>query len=146
MRWLRNAYVLTAVAGLGFFLLSFLVLAVWPNQTLNKEIAETRPADVPSLAANELRGRAIYGREGCVNCHSQLIRTTEDDVRRFGVATQAWETADEFPQMWGTRRDRPGPGPRARPQVARLAPGPPLGPALGRARFEHAALSVAVRR
>jgi cytochrome c oxidase cbb3-type subunit I/II len=106
-RWLRNAYVLVAVAGLGFFLLSFLVLAVWPNQTLKKEIDETRPAGVPTLAANELRGRAVYGREGCMNCHSQLIRSTEDDVRRFGVATRAWETADEYPQMWGTRRIGP---------------------------------------
>jgi cytochrome c oxidase cbb3-type subunit 2/cytochrome c oxidase cbb3-type subunit I/II len=107
LRWLRNAYVLTAVAGLGFFVLSFLVLAVWPNRTLDKEIAETRPSGLPILAENELRGRAIYGREGCGNCHSQLIRMTADDVRRFGVVTQAWETADEFPQIWGTRRVGP---------------------------------------
>jgi cbb3-type cytochrome c oxidase subunit I/cbb3-type cytochrome c oxidase subunit II len=107
LRWLRNAYVLTAVAGLGFFVLSFLVLAVWPNQTLKQEIAGDTPAGLPALAANEIRGRAIYGREGCMNCHSQLIRMTEDDVRRFGVATKAWETADEYPQMWGTRRIGP---------------------------------------
>lgn len=107
LRWLRNAYVLIAVAGLGFFLLSFLVLAVWPNRVLDQEIAESRPAGVPALAANELRGRAIYGREGCVNCHSQLIRSTEDDVRRFGVPTKAWETSDEYPQLWGTRRIGP---------------------------------------
>jgi cbb3-type cytochrome c oxidase subunit I len=107
LRWLRNAYVLVAVAGLGFFLLSFLALAVWPNQTLDREIAETRPPGLPQLAANELRGRAVYGREGCLNCHSQLIRSTEDDVRRFGVPTKAWETADEYPQLWGTRRIGP---------------------------------------
>jgi cytochrome c oxidase cbb3-type subunit I/II len=107
LRWLRNAYVLVAVAGLGFFLLSFLALAVWPNQTLDKEIAETRPTGLLALAENELRGRAIYGREGCLNCHSQLIRSTEYDVRRFGVATKAWETADEYPQLWGTRRIGP---------------------------------------
>jgi cbb3-type cytochrome c oxidase subunit I/cbb3-type cytochrome c oxidase subunit II len=106
-RWLRNAYVLTAVAGLGFFLLSFLVLAVWPNQVLEREIAETRPSGLQALAATELHGREIYGREGCLNCHSQLVRATADDVRRFGPATRAWETADEFPQMWGTRRIGP---------------------------------------
>jgi mono/diheme cytochrome c family protein len=59
------------------------------------------------LSAGELRGRGVYAREGCVNCHSQLIRSTTDDVRRFGVASQAWETADEFPQLWGTRRVGP---------------------------------------
>ncbi len=107
LRWLRNAYVLVAVAGLGFFLLSFLALAVWPNQTLKKEIDDTTPVGMPALAENELRGRAVYGREGCLNCHSQLIRSTEDDVRRFGVPTKAWETADEYPQLWGTRRIGP---------------------------------------
>jgi cbb3-type cytochrome c oxidase subunit II len=106
LHWLRNAYVILAVAGIFFFALSFLVLAVWPNQTLEKEIAN-RPPGTPALAENELRGRAVYGREGCVNCHSQLIRSTAADVRRFGVPTQAWETADEYPQLWGTRRIGP---------------------------------------
>lgn len=105
--WLRNAYGITAVAGLGFFVLSFAALAVWPNQALEQQIAETRPADLPALSASELRGRHLYGREGCVNCHTQLIRSVEDDVRRFGVPSHAWETANEFPQLWGTRRIGP---------------------------------------
>jgi cbb3-type cytochrome c oxidase subunit I len=105
--WLQSAYVITAVAGLGLFLLSFVVLAVWPNQVLQRQIAETSPASLTTMSASELRGRHIYGREGCVNCHTQLIRSTEDDVRRFGMASQAWETANEFPQMWGTRRIGP---------------------------------------
>jgi cytochrome c oxidase cbb3-type subunit I/II len=105
--WLRNAYVLTAIAGLGFFLLSFLVLAVWPNRTLEQQIAETRPPQLAPLGASELRGREIYGREGCVNCHSQLVRFTHADVRRFGLASQAWETDREYPQLWGTRRIGP---------------------------------------
>jgi cbb3-type cytochrome oxidase subunit 1/mono/diheme cytochrome c family protein len=105
--WLRNAYVITAVAGLGFFLLSFAVLGVWPNQVLDREIAQTRPAGLPEVSASELRGRHIYGREGCGYCHSQLIRSVEADVVRFGVPSQAWETADDFPQIWGTRRIGP---------------------------------------
>jgi cbb3-type cytochrome oxidase subunit 1/mono/diheme cytochrome c family protein len=105
--WLQNAYVLTAIAGLGFFLLSFLVLAVWPNRTLEQQIAQTRPPQLAPLSASELRGREIYGREGCVNCHSQLVRFTHADVRRFGLASQAWETDREYPQLWGTRRIGP---------------------------------------
>jgi cytochrome c oxidase cbb3-type subunit I/II len=105
--WLQNAYMLTAVAGLGFFLLSFLVLAVWPNRTLEQQIAETSPPQLAPLGASELRGREIYGREGCVNCHSQLVRFTHADVRRFGLASQAWETDREYPQLWGTRRIGP---------------------------------------
>ncbi len=105
--WLQSAYVLTGVAGLGCFIFSFVVLAVWPNQTLEAEISASRPPGLPGLSAGEMRGREIYGREGCVNCHSQLIRATAADVRRFGPPSQAWETEKEFPHLWGTRRIGP---------------------------------------
>jgi cbb3-type cytochrome c oxidase subunit I len=105
--WLKSAYVLTGVAGFGFFLFSFVVLAVWPNQVLEREIDASRPPGLPALTEAEQRGRAIYGREGCLNCHSQLVRATADDVRRFGPPSQAWETEKEFPQLWGTRRVGP---------------------------------------
>ncbi len=42
-----------------------------------------------------------------MNCHSQLVRFTADDVRRFGLASQAWESGADAPQMWGTRRVGP---------------------------------------
>jgi mono/diheme cytochrome c family protein len=99
--------VLTGVAGLGFFVLSFVVLAVWPNQILEQEIDASRPPGLPQLTEAEQRGRAIYGREGCLNCHSQLVRATAHDVRRFGPASAAWETEKEYPQLWGTRRIGP---------------------------------------
>jgi cytochrome c oxidase cbb3-type subunit I/II len=106
-RRLQNVYVFTSVAGLGCFFLSFFVLAVWPNRSLEREIAETRPPQLAPLGASELRGRAIYAREGCINCHSQLVRFTHADVRRFGLPSQAWETDREYPQLWGTRRIGP---------------------------------------
>ncbi len=104
--WIKSAYVLTGVAGFGCFVLSFVVLAVWPNRTLEGKIAASRPAGLPR-SRRRAAGSRIYGREGCVNCHSQLIRETADDVRRFGPGSQAWETAEEFPQLWGTRRIGP---------------------------------------
>ena len=42
-----------------------------------------------------------------MNCHSQLVRFTEADVRRFGPASQAWGSDADAPQMWGTRRIGP---------------------------------------
>jgi cbb3-type cytochrome oxidase cytochrome c subunit/mono/diheme cytochrome c family protein len=107
LHWLKSAYVLTAVAGVGFFVLSFVVLAVWPNQVLEAEIAVTKPTGLPHLSDSVVRGRAIYGREGCLNCHSQLVRMTTDDVRRFGAVSRAWESERDFPQLWGTRRIGP---------------------------------------
>ncbi len=105
--WLKNAYVLTAGAGIGLFALSFVVLGLWPNRTLGEQIDRTRPADRSTRTESEKRGRRIYSREGCTTCHSQLVRFTEDDVRRFGLASQAWESDGDAPQMWGTRRIGP---------------------------------------
>ena len=46
-RWLKNAYVLTAGAGFGLFAFSFVVLGLWPNRTLEEQIALTRPTGRP---------------------------------------------------------------------------------------------------
>ena len=106
-RWLKNAYVLTAGAGFGLFAFSFIVLGVWPNRTLEEQMTRTQPTDYLSRTASEERGRQVYSREGCMNCHSQLVRFTADDVRRFGLASQAWESGGDAPQLWGTRRVGP---------------------------------------
>ncbi|MFM7151583.1 MAG: cbb3-type cytochrome c oxidase subunit I, partial [Gemmataceae bacterium] len=105
--WLTSAHVILAIAGVGFFALSFLALAVWPNRVLQEKILADLPSHLVAPSAGESRGRAIFIREGCGNCHSQLIRFTEDDVRRFGPPSQAWESARDFPQLWGTRRIGP---------------------------------------
>jgi cytochrome c oxidase cbb3-type subunit I/II len=107
LQWLKNAYVLTAGAGVGLFGFSFIVLGLWPNRTLAEQVARTQPADRPSRTASEERGRQIYSQEGCMTCHSQLVRFIEDDVRRFGPTSQAWESGSALPQMWGTRRIGP---------------------------------------
>ncbi len=107
LRWLKHAYVLTAGAGFGLFAFSFVVLGVWPNLTLENQIALTKPTERLARTASEQRGRQVYAREGCMTCHSQLVRFAEDDVRRFGPPSQAWESASDAPQMWGTRRIGP---------------------------------------
>ena len=107
LAWLQRANGVMAVAGVGFFALSFYALAVLPNQVLQATIDATQPTTITALSASELHGRSVYLREGCGYCHSQLIRSTEDDVRRFGIASQAWESARDFPQQWGTRRVGP---------------------------------------
>jgi cbb3-type cytochrome oxidase cytochrome c subunit len=86
---------------------SFVVLGLWPNRTLREQITRTQPADLQARTASEERGRQVYSREGCMNCHSQLVRFTEDDVRRFGPASEAWESGTDAPQLWGTRRVGP---------------------------------------
>jgi len=106
-RGLRLSYVVASVAGLGFFVMSVLLLGVWPGRTLEEETRAMSPAHPLALTASEQRGRRIYGREGCAYCHTQQIRYTAADTARFGRATLAWETMFDYPQLWGTRRIGP---------------------------------------
>src|SRR5712675_992425 len=106
-RWLSNAHVIAFGAGVGFFALSFLVLAILPGKELADEIKRAAPVTMPTLTASEQRGRVIYGREGCAYCHTEQIRSLAADVRRFGAPTEAWETKYDYPQLWGTRRIGP---------------------------------------
>jgi cbb3-type cytochrome oxidase cytochrome c subunit/cytochrome c553 len=105
--WLSHAYVLAFGAGVGFFALSFLVLAILPGKELEDEIRRVAPVTMPTLTASEERGRVIYGREGCAYCHTQQIRSLAEDVQRFGSPTEPWETKYDYPQLWGTRRIGP---------------------------------------
>ena len=105
--WLSYAHVVAFGAGVGFFALSFLVLAVLPGKEMEDKIKQVAPVTMPALAASEQRGRVIYGREGCAYCHTQQIRSLAADVRRFGTPTESWETKYDYPQLWGTRRIGP---------------------------------------
>ncbi|MHB8215761.1 MAG: cbb3-type cytochrome c oxidase subunit I [Candidatus Sulfotelmatobacter sp.] len=105
--WLSYAHVVAFGAGVGFFALSFIVLAIIPGKQLEREIKQAAPVTMASLTASEQRGRVIYGREGCAYCHTQQIRFLAADVRRFGAPTEAWETKYDYPQLWGTRRIGP---------------------------------------
>src|SRR3989442_30042 len=105
--WLSYAYVVAFGAGVGFFALSFLVLAILPGKELEAEIKQVAPVTMPMLTASEQRGRVIYGREGCAYCHTQQVRSLAADVRRFGAPTEPWETKYDYPQLWGTRRIGP---------------------------------------
>ena len=106
-RLLRMSYLVAGVAGLGFFVMSVLLLGVWPGRVLEQQIRGTSPDHPLALTASEERGRAIYAREGCAYCHTQQIRYLPHDVARFGAATLAWETIFDYPHLWGTRRIGP---------------------------------------
>ena len=105
--WLSYAHVVAFGAGVGFFALSFLVLAILPGKELADEIKRVAPVTMATLTASEQRGRVIYGREGCAYCHTQQVRSLPADVQRFGAPTEAWETKYDYPQLWGTRRIGP---------------------------------------
>jgi len=55
----------------------------------------------------ELRGRDIYIREGCYNCHSQMIRPFRDEHLRYGHYSLAAESQYDHPFQWGSKRTGP---------------------------------------
>lgn len=104
---LRTAYLVAAVAGVGFFALSVALLGAWPARVLDAQTAAMAPPKPLEPTTSERRGRAIYAREGCAYCHTQQVRYLESDMHRFGAPTLAWETRRDTPHLWGTRRVGP---------------------------------------
>lgn len=70
-------------------------------------------SNVPTLNAVkpytplELEGRDIYIREGCYNCHSQMIRPFRDEVVRYGEYSKPGEFVYDHPFQWGSKRTGP---------------------------------------
>lgn len=58
----------------------------------------------PPLA---LAGRDIYVREGCYNCHSQMVRTLRFETERYGHYSLAGESVYDRPFQWGSKRTGP---------------------------------------
>ena len=55
----------------------------------------------------ELEGRDIYIREGCVGCHSQMIRPFRSEVARYGEYSKSGEYVYDHPFLWGSKRTGP---------------------------------------
>jgi cytochrome c oxidase cbb3-type subunit II len=55
----------------------------------------------------QLTGRDIYVREGCYNCHSQMIRPFRAEVERYGPYSVAGEFVYDRPFQWGSKRTGP---------------------------------------
>ncbi|MGB0697577.1 MAG: cytochrome-c oxidase, cbb3-type subunit II [Rhodospirillaceae bacterium] len=55
----------------------------------------------------ELQGRLVYIREGCYNCHSQMVRPFRDETERYGHYSLAAESMYDHPFQWGSKRTGP---------------------------------------
>ena len=68
----------------------------------------TTPAPgVTKYDALRLEGRDIYVREGCYNCHSQMIRPFRAETERYGHYSVAGESVYDHPFQWGSKRTGP---------------------------------------
>lgn len=66
-----------------------------------------RIATVKPYTPLELEGRDIYIREGCVSCHSQMIRPFRSEVERYGQYSKSGEYIYDHPFLWGSKRTGP---------------------------------------
>lgn len=73
----------------------------WIDSTIEK-VEGVRP-----YTPLELAGRNIYIREGCYNCHSQMVRPFRDEVERYGHYSLAAESMYDHPFQWGSKRTGP---------------------------------------
>jgi cytochrome c oxidase cbb3-type subunit I/II len=70
-------------------------------------------SNVPTIASVqpytplELEGRDLYIREGCVGCHSQMVRPFRSETERYGENSKAGEFVYDHPFLWGSKRTGP---------------------------------------
>ena len=71
-----------------------------------RSVVEASPGVVP-YEALALEGRDVYVREGCYNCHSQMVRPLPAETERYGHYSLAGETVYDHPFQFGSKRTGP---------------------------------------
>lgn len=81
------------------------IMEIVPSLLVNDYVPAI--ASVKPYTPLELHGRDLYIREGCYNCHSQMIRPFGDETIRYGQVSKAGEFIYDHPFQWGSRRIGP---------------------------------------
>jgi cytochrome c oxidase cbb3-type subunit I/II len=101
--WERKAFVFTAMVTVAVAVASlFEIIPTFLIRSNVPTIASVRP-----YTPLELAGRDLYQREGCFNCHSQMIRPLRYETERYGEYSKPGESVYERPFLWGSRRIGP---------------------------------------
>ena len=75
---------------------------------LLSQTATTQPEPgMKPPTALAVAGRDVFIREGCYNCHSQMVRSLHEEVMRYGPASTAGESVWDHPFQWGSKRTGP---------------------------------------
>jgi cytochrome c oxidase cbb3-type subunit 2 len=78
------------------------ILPLYFQKSTTEPVAGIKP-----YTAMQLAGRDIYLREGCYNCHSQMIRPFRAETERYGHYSMAGEFVYDHPFQWGSKRTGP---------------------------------------
>ena len=103
-RWLEGKPIQFLIVSLVVVLIGGLVEIV-PTFLIKSNIPTI--SSVHPYTPLELQGRDIYIREGCLSCHSQLIRPFRSETERYGEYSKAGEYVYDHPFLWGSKRIGP---------------------------------------
>ena len=103
-RWIEKRPIQLLVASLIMILIGSLVELV-PTFMVKSNVPTI--AAIKPYSALELEGRDIYIREGCVSCHSQLVRPFRSETERYGDFSKSGEFVYDHPFLWGSKRTGP---------------------------------------
>jgi cytochrome c oxidase cbb3-type subunit I/II len=103
-RWIEVRPMTMLLASLFVVLIGGLIEIV-PMMTIEENVP--RIASVKPYSPLELQGRDLYIREGCVGCHSQMIRPFRDETERYGEFSKSGEFIYDRPFLWGSKRTGP---------------------------------------
>jgi cytochrome c oxidase cbb3-type subunit I/II len=103
-RWIESRPVKFALIAIVVVLVGGLVEMI-PTFVIKSNIP-TIP-DVKPYTPLEVQGRDIYIREGCLGCHSQLVRPFRSETERYGEYSKAGEYVYDHPFTWGSKRTGP---------------------------------------
>ena len=103
-RWIEgNIVVMTVLVALALSVGSLIeAVPMFFDPGNVKTIASVKP-----YTPLELLGRDIYLREGCYNCHSQMVRPFRHETERYGEYSKAGEFVYDHPFQWGSKRTGP---------------------------------------
>ncbi|MHA8066388.1 cytochrome-c oxidase, cbb3-type subunit I [Aquirufa sp. ROCK2-A2] len=102
--WIERRPIQLLVASLIMILIGSLVELV-PTFMVKSNIPTI--SAVKPYTSLELEGRDIYIREGCVGCHSQLVRPFRSETERYGEFSKSGEFVYDHPFLWGSKRTGP---------------------------------------
>ena len=103
-RWLEARGVLLAGGALVAVVIGGLIEIV-PTFLIKENVPTI--SSVKPYTPLELLGRDLYIREGCVGCHSQMIRPLRSETERYGEYSKAGEFVYDHPFLWGSKRTGP---------------------------------------
>ena len=78
------------------------IVPLFFQDSVNEPVEGMKP-----YTALQLEGRDLYIREGCVGCHSQMIRPFRAETERYGHYSVAGESVYDHPFLWGSKRTGP---------------------------------------